>query len=270
MRGRSLVHPRGDANELSSRVAELLRVRRVHSWLPLVALRRAQPRGGRGGPPRGTRFGEHPVRQGCRRGLRKVRGRALFPTPVLGYDESAGYVLISGGAPTHETAGGCSTGTGINNAGNNLTFPCPTASASYNMCQTTTRLTDASACDAITTSAFGDPHVASVTRVKFDMWKTGWSTFVQFPKDVGPNSVPGNVLPYGGDKCAPAFLQNVKMKGSMLDGHVVLVRAGPLDGAAPFDDVSCFHVSVCISSVLYHIFRGVTAVRPQLACVRDV
>ena len=29
--------------------------------------------------------GEHPVRQGCRRGLRKVRGRALFPSPVLGW-----------------------------------------------------------------------------------------------------------------------------------------------------------------------------------------
>ena len=50
---------------------------------------------------------------------------------------------------------------------NNLTFPCPTASASYNMW--TTRLTDTSACDAITTSAFGDLHVTSVTGVKFDV-----------------------------------------------------------------------------------------------------
>ena len=53
----------------------------------------------------------------------KVGGRALFPSSVFGpywvvdYDESAGYALISGGAPTHETAGGCSTGTGTNNAG---------------------------------------------------------------------------------------------------------------------------------------------------------
>jgi len=121
---------------------------------------------------------------------------------------------------------------------NNLTFPCPTASASYNMCQSTTRFTDSSACDAIT-SAIGDPHVTSVTGEKFDLWKTGWSTFVQIPKDVQPNSVPklvvtGNVVPYGGDKCAPAFLQNVKMTGSMIEGHEVLVRAGPLDGAAPF------------------------------------
>jgi len=121
----------------------------------------------------------------------------------------------------------------------NLTFPCPTASASYNMCQTTTRLTDSSACDAIPTSAIGDPHVTSVTGEKFDLWKTGWSTFVQIPKDVQPNSVSklvvtGNVLPYGGDKCAPAFLQNVKVTGSMIDNHEVLVRAGPLDGATPF------------------------------------
>ena len=91
----------------------------------------------------------------------------------------------------------------------NLTFPCPTASASYNMCQSSTRFTDSSACDAITTSAIGDPHVTSVTGEKFDLWKTGWSTFVQIPKDVEPNSVPklvvtGNVLPYGGDKL-PSF-----------------------------------------------------------------
>jgi hypothetical protein len=122
---------------------------------------------------------------------------------------------------------------------NNLTFPCPTASASYNMCQTTTRLTDSSSCDAYTTSAIGDPHVTSVTGEKFDLWKTGWSTFVQIPKDVQSNSVPkivitGKVLPYGGDVCAPAFLQNVKLTGSMMDGHEVLVRAGPLDGASPF------------------------------------
>ena len=45
---------------------------------------------------------------------------------------------------------------------NNLIFPCPTASASYNMCQATTRLTDTSACDA-------NLHVTSVTGVKFDV-----------------------------------------------------------------------------------------------------
>ena len=99
---------------------------------------------------------------------------------------------------------------------NNLTFPCPTASASYNMCQTTTRLTDASACDAITTSAFGDPHVTSVT------------------------------------------------------GEKIEVRVRPDSQGTQSLLCSSFHISVCISSVVYHIFRGVTAVRPQLACVRDV
>jgi len=122
---------------------------------------------------------------------------------------------------------------------NNLTFPCSTASASCNMSQTTTRLTHSSSCDAITTSAIGDPHVTSVTGEKFDLWKTGWSTFVQIPKDVIPNSVSklvveGNVLPYSGDECAAAFLKNVKMTGSMVDNNEILVRKGPLDGATPF------------------------------------
>merc|ERR1719374_511169 len=120
--------------------------------------------------------------------------------------------------PRHEDSGG-------------LTFPCPNADAGWNLCESDTPIT--------TVSATGDPHVTSVTGESFDLWKTGWSTFVQIPKDVQPNSVPkfvvtGNVVPYGGEKCAPAFLQNVKMKGSMMDGHEVLVRAGPLDGAAPF------------------------------------
>lgn len=123
---------------------------------------------------------------------------------------------------------------------NDLTFPCPTASAGYDMCQSNVRLTDNSACDdAPTVSAVGDPHVTSVTGEKFDLWKTGWSTFVQIPKDVAPTNSPklivtGNVLPYVGGKCAPAFLQNVKIAGSQMENHEVLVRAGPLDGATPF------------------------------------
>merc|ERR1719374_443716 len=120
--------------------------------------------------------------------------------------------------PRHEDSGG-------------LTFPCPNADPGWNLCESDTPIT--------TVSATGDPHVTSVTGEKFDLWKTGWSTFVQVPKDVQPNSVSklvvtGNVLPCGGDKCAPAFLQNVKVTGSMIDNHEVLVRAGPLDGATPF------------------------------------
>ena len=122
----------------------------------------------------------------------------------------------------------------------NLTFPCPTASSGYDMCQSNVRLTDSSACDETTSvSAIGDPHVTSVTGERFDLWRTGWSTFVQIPKDVEPSASPklvvtGNVLPYGSDTCAPAFLQDVKFAGSMLKHHEILVRAGPLDGATPF------------------------------------
>eukprot|EP00746_Dinoflagellata_sp_MGD_P093274 gnl/MRDRNA2_/MRDRNA2_36899_c0_seq1.p1 gnl/MRDRNA2_/MRDRNA2_36899_c0~~gnl/MRDRNA2_/MRDRNA2_36899_c0_seq1.p1 ORF type:complete len:223 (-),score=30.08 gnl/MRDRNA2_/MRDRNA2_36899_c0_seq1:587-1255(-) len=39
------------------------------------------------------------------------------PYWVIAYDESEGYALISGGAPTKSSPGGCRTGTGVNNAG---------------------------------------------------------------------------------------------------------------------------------------------------------
>merc|ERR1719284_361799 len=32
---------------------------------------------------------------------------------------------------------------------------------------------------APTAAAIGDPHVSSITGLKFDLWRTGWSTFVQ-------------------------------------------------------------------------------------------
>ena len=44
----------------------------------------------------------------------------------------------------------------------------------------------------------------------------------------------GIVLAYAGDECAPASLQDVQMTGSLVDGHEVLVRAGPLEGITPF------------------------------------
>ena len=69
-------------------------------------------------------------------------------------------------------------------------------------------------------SAVGDPHVTSVTGEKFDMWRTGWSLFVPIPKDIQPE-----LVPYDGDKCGPAFLQNVQISGSIADGHEVPVRA---------------------------------------------
>jgi len=44
---------------------------------------------------------------------------SLFSGPywVIAYEESAGFALISGGAPTKASAGGCRTGSGVNDAG---------------------------------------------------------------------------------------------------------------------------------------------------------
>ena len=79
-------------------------------------------------------------------------------------------------------------------------------------------------------SAVGDPHVISVTGEKFDLCKTGRSSFVPIPEDLQPESVPkllitGNVVSYAGDICAPTSLQNVQISESMADGHEVLARA---------------------------------------------
>ena len=56
--------------------------------------------------------------------------------------------------------------------------------------------------------------------------------FVTIPKDVQTNTVPklvetGNVLNHDRAKCSSGFLPKVKMTHSMLNGHEVLVRAGP-------------------------------------------
>ena len=79
-------------------------------------------------------------------------------------------------------------------------------------------------------SAVGDPHVTSVTGKKFDLYKTGRSSFVLIPEDILPESVPkllitGNVVSYAGDLCAPTSWQNVQISESMADGHEVLARA---------------------------------------------
>ena len=76
----------------------------------------------------------------------------------------------------------------------------------------TTRFTDSSACEENNpVSTVGDPHVASVTGEKFDLWRTGWSLFVQIPNDIQPELVPGllvaeNAVPNDGDKCASSSL----------------------------------------------------------------
>ena len=57
-------------------------------------------------------------------------------------------------------------------------------------------------------SAVGVLHVSTVTRESFDLWRTGWSTFVQVPlASVEPSKflVRGDVRPYGGAPCARFF-----------------------------------------------------------------
>ena len=90
------------------------------------------------------------------------------------------------------------------------------ASASFDRCQTTMRFIDSSAREETDpVSAVGNPHEISVTGEKFDLCKTGWSSFVPIPEDVQPESVPkllitGNIVSYAGDICAPTSLQNVQ------------------------------------------------------------
>ena len=84
--------------------------------------------------------------------------------------------------------------------------------------------------------AEGDPHVRTITGLTFDLWKTGWSTFVQIPRS-GESSkllVRGDVRRYGGDACAPSFLYQVHVNGTWLGGHDVSVRAGSLESSDPF------------------------------------
>lgn len=114
-----------------------------------------------------------------------------------------------------------------------LTFPCPSADEDWDECQTSTRF------EFETISAVGDPHVTSVTGEKFDVWKIGWSTFVQIPRHVDSHNSPkllvtGNVRPYGKDPCAPSFLQEVTITGSSFGYHRIKIRAGSLESEEPF------------------------------------
>ena len=83
-------------------------------------------------------------------------------------------------------------------------------------------------------SAEGDPHITTITGEKFDLWKMGWSTFMQFPqyptstKDV-ELLISGNVRKYwGADACAPAFLDEVKISGNWVGGRTVQIFSGSL------------------------------------------
>lgn len=85
--------------------------------------------------------------------------------------------------------------------------------------------------------AIGDPHVRSITGDSFDLWRTGWSTFVKIPRGVGTTDkllIRGDVRRYGGSPCAPSYLQQVRITGSWLGGHDLSVHGGSLESSSPF------------------------------------
>mmetsp|Transcript_19268 Transcript_19268/g.51464 ORF Transcript_19268/g.51464 Transcript_19268/m.51464 type:complete len:768 (-) Transcript_19268:30-2333(-) len=92
--------------------------------------------------------------------------------------------------------------------------------------------------DEDTMYAVGDPHVSSITGETFDLWRTGWSTFVQIPQFLSEDSVKflvrAEVRPYSGDACAPAFLQQVHVSGSWLGNQEIEIHAGSLESSDPF------------------------------------
>jgi len=92
--------------------------------------------------------------------------------------------------------------------------------------------------DGISIYAVGDPHISSVTGEAFDLWRTGWSTFVKIPQHSQAGStkllIDGHVTPYTAAPCAPAFLQEVRMNGTWLPREIS-VRAGSLESSEPFE-----------------------------------
>jgi len=83
--------------------------------------------------------------------------------------------------------------------------------------------------------AEGDPHILSVTGTSFDLWKTGWSNFVQIPmrSETPQLLVRGNVESFWGAPCAPAFLREVSVSGERLGHRNIVVRSGSLESSSP-------------------------------------
>jgi len=86
--------------------------------------------------------------------------------------------------------------------------------------------------------AVGDPHIQSVIGTTFDLWKTGWSKFLQIPMHTSTAPpqllVRGNVEAYWGGKCAPAYLQQVMVAGERLGNRSIFIQSGSLESSAPF------------------------------------
>jgi len=89
-------------------------------------------------------------------------------------------------------------------------------------------------------SSVGDPHITSVTGEKFDLWKLGWSTFLQVPEQAETDNdvkllIQGNVQRFwGSDECAPAFLDQVHISGSWAGNRTVHIFSGSLESDKNF------------------------------------
>jgi len=88
------------------------------------------------------------------------------------------------------------------------------------------------------THAIGDPHIQNVVGDTFDLWRTGWSNFLQIPLHLAGEEprllLRGNVERYWGDLCAPAFLQEVSVSGQRLNGRRIFIKSGSLETVRPF------------------------------------
>jgi len=89
-------------------------------------------------------------------------------------------------------------------------------------------------------SSEGDPHITTITGEKFDLWKMGWSTFMQIPQypqstDDVKLLISGKVNKYwGADACAPAYLDEVKISGNWVGGKTVQIFSGSLESKKNF------------------------------------
>ena len=76
-------------------------------------------------------------------------------------------------------------------------------------------------------SAVGDPHVSTVTSASFDLWRTGWSTFVQVPlASVDQSKFFWSVV---ASDCT-----EVRINGLWLRSHDAVVHSGSLKSPNPF------------------------------------
>jgi len=139
-------------------------------------------------------------------------------------------------------------------------------------------------------SSIGDPHITSVTGEKFDLWKLGWSTFLQVPQvpkqDEGVKLlIRGSVEKFWGvDACAPAFLDQVHISGSWAGNRTVHIFSGSLESDKNFTvsidngprlkiddaDGTTFHSDPHVSVTGTIVSQDPTLWRPDAMVVLDV